>query len=221
MMKVVKFVFVDPNENKDIKKKNGYDVDCDAFVVKADNSKSYCKRIDAVELIRKSYVNHELIYGNKKIINNNTILRYSFNIVIEGSVKGCIIIDMPTTMLMMDNDAKTMKIILDKYEGRAADRRKREYVRNAFIAAGGLALLMGFGKVTMEGILREVEANDERNRQWYEDYISYNGKVPVELDIDNLEHDKSYDCSVSSNAYIYSNDYSKDGNIEKVFKKTR
>lgn len=217
-MKMVRCEFVNPNENMDIKKKNGFSLDSDA-IINNDGLKMYCTRRDIVQLIIKSYSEHELVYGKKKVVDNN--LRYSFYITIENSVKGCIVIDIPTTMLMMDNNAKTMKKILDGYQGRAVDRRKKEFIKTAFIAAGGLALLLGSGKLIVDGVIREFEANYERNRKWYEDYERHNSNFEGSLVNGEVEYVDSATTCISNEVYPLPQDYLEYEDTSKVLKKTR
>lgn len=211
-MEIVNYVFIDSNEDKDLKRKYGYDVDCDAIVTRSDCSKNYYFRKDVVAYIMNCFRNRTLIYGKKK--TGDKLVEYSFTIQIEENVKGCVVIEIPTYLLMIDSNARTIINILDKYVGRATDLRRKERLLCALAIAGGTALTLGIFCSVVEGFIREIELNEERDKQYYEDYIRHNREFSSVSN--QFDKDDAHECYVSSTISIADVD-----DNSKVLDKTR
>lgn len=169
-MRTIVCKFIDPNENLDLKKKYGYQLEADATWSDGKRTIFYFRK-EIIELIGQTVREKNLI-GSKKIINEKNI-EYTFIIKIEKELKAKVQIEIPKYLFYTDPTIYNYKSRLDRYENTSIHTQIKSGLALIATTSVALAGTFGFGCICLKGIETEFESRYKTSKEYYEEYKKF------------------------------------------------
>ena len=195
-MKTIFFTFTNPYDDLDYKKRNNIKIEDSGALYNDGEHFVYSSRRRVIDVVRSAYRSGNLLSG-KKVVTSDMI-EYTYIICIgkdnDKEVKGKIVVNIPTSLALIDSEVYGQTKVLDMYEGRAIRIRKQRGLAIALLSGAAFVVMIGGAMTFLDGATKEEQERVRRDKE-YRDEFERNQRSQSRQDIANGYHSEQYSIS--------------------------